>query len=223
MRIVFVRHGEPNYERDCLTPLGYRQAQAAAERLAGEGVEAVYSSPQGRALETARASAAALGLSPVQILDFMHEIYWDSIDGAPLFAGGNPWNIADEMVRQGWDLTRTDWREHPLFRNNRAVRENDKVGAALDRWLSGLGYEREGLYYRCRGENARRTVALFSHGGSSTAALSRLLNLPFPYLCATMHQPFTGITVIRLDSRPGSLSAPVLELAGDGKHLDNVQ
>ena len=223
MRIVFVRHGEPNYEKDCLTPLGHRQAQAAAERLAGAGLAAVYSSPQGRALETARASAAALGLSPVHILDFMHEIYWDSIDGEPLFAGGNPWNIADEMVRQGWDLTRTDWREHPLFRNNRAVRENDKVGAALDRWLSGLGYEREGLYYRCRGANARHTVALFSHGGSSTAALSRLLNLPFPYLCATMHQPFTGITVIRLDSRPGSLSAPVLELAGDGRHLDNVQ
>ena len=33
MRIVFVRHGHPNYENDCLTPLGKQHAEAAAERL----------------------------------------------------------------------------------------------------------------------------------------------------------------------------------------------
>ena len=31
MKIYFVRHGHPNYELDCLTPLGHRQAEAAAE------------------------------------------------------------------------------------------------------------------------------------------------------------------------------------------------
>ena len=31
MRIVFVRHGEPDYEHDCLTETGRLQAQAAAE------------------------------------------------------------------------------------------------------------------------------------------------------------------------------------------------
>jgi probable phosphoglycerate mutase len=31
MRIVFVRHGEPDYENDCLTAEGRRQAAAAAE------------------------------------------------------------------------------------------------------------------------------------------------------------------------------------------------
>jgi len=33
MRIIFVRHGHPNYEKDCLTELGHRQAEAAAQRL----------------------------------------------------------------------------------------------------------------------------------------------------------------------------------------------
>ena len=37
MRIIFVRHGEPDYARDCLTDAGRRQAAAAAERLAGGG------------------------------------------------------------------------------------------------------------------------------------------------------------------------------------------
>lgn len=31
MKIVFVRHGHPNYEKDCLTKLGHAQAEAAAE------------------------------------------------------------------------------------------------------------------------------------------------------------------------------------------------
>ena len=32
MRMVFVRHGEPDYEKDCLTEIGKKQAEAAAER-----------------------------------------------------------------------------------------------------------------------------------------------------------------------------------------------
>ena len=35
MRIVFVRHGHPDYKNDCLTPLGHEQAKAAAARPVG--------------------------------------------------------------------------------------------------------------------------------------------------------------------------------------------
>ena len=55
MRIVFVRHGEPDYARDCLTENGKIQAALAAERLREEGIEEIYSSPLGRAAETAAA------------------------------------------------------------------------------------------------------------------------------------------------------------------------
>ena len=33
MRILFIRHGDPDYEHDCLTELGRRQALAVSERL----------------------------------------------------------------------------------------------------------------------------------------------------------------------------------------------
>ena len=49
MRIIFVRHGKPDYVHDCLTDAGKRQAAAAAERLAGEGITGIYASPCGRA------------------------------------------------------------------------------------------------------------------------------------------------------------------------------
>ena len=223
MRLLFVRHGEPDYARDCLTQLGVLQAKAAAERLRSEGIETIYTSPMGRAKETAQAAADVLGLEPV-VLDCMHEIYWGSADGTPVFADGHPWKIADEMARQGWDLTDPGWRTHPFFLNNRAAPEADKVARGTDEWMASLGYEREGAYYRCvREDDSQHTVALFSHGGSSAAAMGRILNLPFPYMCALLHLPFTGITVLRLDRHPGSVCLPCLELAGDGGHLRDVK
>ena len=35
MRIVFVRHGHPDYKNDCLTELGHKQAVAIAVFLLG--------------------------------------------------------------------------------------------------------------------------------------------------------------------------------------------
>ena len=223
MRIVFVRHGEPDYEHDCLTPDGREQALAAAERLKEEGIEEIWSSPLGRAYETALAASAALDL-PVKTLDFMREVHWGSRDGSPLFAGGHPWNISDELARQGVDLTRKDWRAHPFFRNNTVLDSVDLVEAGIDRWLGSFGYIRDGFYYRCeRQDAAQKTVALFSHGGSSCAAMGHILNLPFPYACALLHLEFTGITVLRLDRHPGMQTLPCLELANDGRHIRNAK
>ena len=79
---------------------------------------------------------------------------------------------------------------------------------------------REDTYYRCvRPDDRQATVALFSHGGSSAAAMGHILNLPFPYACGLFHIEFTGITVIRLDRKPGSRTLPCLELANDGRHI----
>ena len=60
MRILFIRHGEPDYEHDCLTETGRLQAAAAARRLEREGIGKIYSSPNGRASETASYTARLL-------------------------------------------------------------------------------------------------------------------------------------------------------------------
>ena len=203
MRIVFVRHGEPDYTHDCLTEQGKLQALAAAERLREEGIEEIFSSPLGRAAETAAATAELLKL-PVKTLDYMRELHWGSTDGTPLPSDGHPWDLADLLAGEGWDLTSPGWREHPYFRNNRVTENVDMVAQRTDEWLLSLGYERNGAFYRCvRPDDRQKTVALFSHGGSSAAAMGHILNLPFPYACGLFHLEFTGITIIRLDRNPG--------------------
>lgn len=223
MRIVFVRHGEPDYARDCLTELGRVQAKKAAQRLLGEGIGEIYASPLGRARETAQAAAEVLGL-PVKTLDFMEEVRWGSADGEELYAGGHPWAIADEMARQGMELNRPDWRDAPWFRTNRVVECVDRVERGIDEWLAGFGYLREGKHYRHTVEEEQhKTVALFSHGGSSCAAMGHILGLPFPYAIALLHLDFTGITVVRLDSRAGIGAIPQLKCSNDTAHLRDGQ
>ena len=39
IRILFVRHGHPDYQKDCLTELGHRHGEAVARRLAEEPID----------------------------------------------------------------------------------------------------------------------------------------------------------------------------------------
>ena len=219
MRIVFVRHGEPNYEKDCLTATGKIQAELVAERLRDENISEIWASPLGRASETAEYTGKLLGM-PVHTLDFMREVDWGSTDGNPLFADGHPWFIADEMARRGMELNTPDWRESPFFCTNSVVECIDRIDRGIDEWLENFGYKRNGKYYQhLSEEKEHRTIALFSHGGSSCAAMGHILNLPFPYACALLHIDYTGITVVRFDRGEGNTTLPCLELANDSRHL----
>ena len=42
MRIVFIRHGDPDYETDTLTAEGRKQASAVAKRLLDENIDKIY-------------------------------------------------------------------------------------------------------------------------------------------------------------------------------------
>ena len=219
MRILFIRHGEPDYAKDDLTDTGVRQAELLAQRLKDEGIEEIWSSPLGRAQRTARISSEVLKL-PVQTLECMREIKWGSADGNQIFADGHPWDISDEMAHQGMDLTSTDWQTNRFFINNLAVSSVNAVESGLDEWLSEFGYKRQGLYYgHDVEEDDHKTVALFCHGGSSSAAIAHMMNLQFPYVCAMLHMEFTGITIVRLDKKTGKCTLPCLELVNDAKHL----
>lgn len=53
MLLYIIRHGDPHYPTDSLTPRGVLQAEAVGKRLAAAGITKIYSSPMGRAKQTA--------------------------------------------------------------------------------------------------------------------------------------------------------------------------
>lgn len=221
MRIIFVRHGHPDYAHDCLTELGHRHAAAAAERLRDEGVERIFSSTCGRALETAGYLAEKAGLS-IERCDFMREINWGFADGAVYAEDASPWNVADRMIASGIPLMDADWAQKEPFCRNRVVRCVQEVAEGTDAWLRTLGYAREGQYYRVTGE-APETIAAFGHGGASSAILSHLLNLPFPFVCAAMGPDYTGVTIVTLAGDRGALVSPRLTLLNDARHIRDLR
>ena len=214
MRIIFVRHGEPNYADDCLTDEGKIQAAAAAERLAGEGIAHIYASPCGRAAETAAFTAARLGL-PVITLDYMREIRWGG-DRVP--CDGHPWTLGDMMLAEGFDFQRRDWRTHPYFDGNAATAHYAEIAERFDDFLTAHGYRHEGRRFYCEG-GTDETVALFSHGGSGACVLAHLLNLPFPYVASVLPYDFTSIIILDFPVSAGAYVFPRLELFNDCAHI----
>lgn len=221
MRIVFVRHGHPDYANDCLTPLGHRHAAAAAQRLKQEGITQIFSSTCGRAFETAGHLAQVLDL-PIVKCDFMREISWGALDDQSIYADGHPWSTADRMVANGESLMEKDWQTREPFCRNTVIRHAERVAGATDEWLAGLGYVREGLYYRAV-HPTDKTVVAFGHGGESSVLLSHLFNLPFPFLCTAMGPDYTGITIVTLSGAPGELVCPRFELLNDARHIRGLE
>jgi broad specificity phosphatase PhoE len=88
---IFLRHGETETNRLGLTagmsdvPLnatGRQQARDAAAALVRRGIEAIYSSPLQRALETARCVSDMLNL-PIVIVPHLAERNWGALEGQP--------------------------------------------------------------------------------------------------------------------------------------------
>lgn len=215
MRIIFVRHGEPDYERDCLTETGRVQAEAAALRLEREGVSALYASPFGRARETAAAASRRLGL-PVTVLPFMHEIGWG---GPGIPEDGHPWTLSDRLLDSPEAAERLEhWREDPFFAGNEVTEHLDRVAREFDAFLETLGYRHEGRRFLCGPEPAG-TVALFSHGGSGACVLAHLLELPLPFVFSVMPYDFTSLIILNFPDAPGQYVHPRLELFNDAAHI----
>ena len=214
MKIYFVRHGHPDYENDCLTA-------AAAERLRNCKIEQVFASTKGRAIQTAEYTAKLFGLEVIPC-DFMREISWRSIDGEPILADGHPWHLSDIFASEGKTLTCREWQVGEPYCRSAVVESAEIVVDGLDAWLLALGYKREGEYYRVVGNGTDKTVAMFSHGGSSSVALSHIFNIPFPQICGIVHPGFTLITAVEMSDKIGELFCPRILLMNDTRHIEDL-
>jgi probable phosphoglycerate mutase len=90
MRILFIRHGDPNYVVDGLTDKGKVEAECLAKHIKEFGIDDVFVSPLGRAQETAEYSLKVLGKTATTC-DWLKEF-------PALFDA----NIADEDTRKAF-------------------------------------------------------------------------------------------------------------------------
>ena len=103
MRILIIRHGDPDYVNDSLTPRGDREAELLAGIIDRFGIDEVFLSPQGRAQRTASYSLSRLGMSGTT-LKWLHEF-------VPLIRRPD----RDPVKTIAWDWRPSDWTVHPEF------------------------------------------------------------------------------------------------------------
>ena len=215
MKLLFIRHGDPDYENDCLTEQGEREARLLAEYLAKTPADAAYVSPLGRARQTARYTLDAWGMKAA-VCDWLRE--FDPRIHRPDRA---------ETLSIAWDWLPQDWTQEPDFfsvetwMRPKAIAESDtpekyrEVCAGLDALLDRHGCRRDGKLYRVHRSNAD-TIAFFCHFGVESVMLGHLLHISPMLLwhgfCAL---PTSVTTVYTEERREGIASFRVSEYGGN--------
>lgn len=225
MKIIFVRHGEPDYIKDCLTENGKKQAKNVAVRLKDQHIKAVFSSPMGRAKESAFYTASELG-QDVQILDFMHEIDWgdreDNLEEHGILPyDGHPWTLAYRMLSESTGyFGSSNWPEHHYFSDNKCIDYYMQVSKSIDAFLANYGLVRKDGLYECTEEN-NDTVVIFAHGGSGAVLFSHIFCLPFPFVLTSMPFGVCSVSIIDFTAQHGTMVIPRLELFNDMGHIES--
>ena len=216
MLIFYVRHGDPDYALDALTPHGQRQAEAVGKRLAVHGLDKIYTSPLGRARQTAQPVCEMLGMG-AEVVDWASEANaWRAtcIDNTEwsFYHGPTRELFASEELR----LLGREFYKHPHFADTHFEECFPQIQADIDEWLLSLGYrhdlKRNG--YIAERPNDER-VALFAHQGFGMLFLSMVLDIPYPEICIRMDIQHSGMSVIRFANHEGLVIPTLLQLSND--------
>jgi len=219
MILYIVRHGEPLYGPDTLTDLGRKQAQALVRRFEKSGLDRIFSSPMGRARETAQPTADALGL-PVKIEPWMREIWPELVitlpDGRLSFVIDMP----ADMLRSPENRDHyNDWYAMPALESIEGQQVWARVTRYSDDFLLRLGYRRvqDGVY---SAENpTEEHVTVFCHAGFGITWLAHLLGIPPHLVWSSFYMTHTGVTVLHFAQNPSGLITPRCLCLSDMSHL----
>lgn len=225
MLIYYVRHGEPIYTPNQLTPLGRRQAEAVAKRVAHYGIDEVYASTSNRAIETATPTCEILGKQAI-LLDWINESYAYGEMAVHVTEEKKAWvwvhpEYRDLFRSRELGLMNYQWYEHPAlakFDFGRGVR---RIDVEADAWLASLGYEhdREKGLYKVSTDDTEKRIALFAHEGAGKLFLSSILDIPLPYFSSKFELSHTGVCVIYIDGKCGEYGHARLLTVSNDSHL----
>ena len=216
MRLIFIRHGDPNYRDDCLTERGREEAKALQERLRKIDPDYVYVSPLGRAKETCEIAMEGIPQEKITydwLQEFTHMIQ----------RKGEPYMYCWDWVPAEWTEEKDffdpeRWYKHPAMESGNIEAYYKEVVTAFRELLKKHGYERKGRYYEVKKGN-HDTLVFFCHFGVQCVLLSDLLNIsPMVLWHGTAMAP-TSVTEIYTEERRKGAASFRITYLGDQSHL----
>lgn len=174
MRILIVRHGDPDYDIDGLTDKGKIEAELLADRLEKEDISKIYCSTCGRARLTAQPLLEKKGMSAAYC-EWLREFTYEKVK-LPYFDEPKiVWDLLPEFVNEHPELYSHDWYNADFIKESGIKAAYDEVCAQLDNVLKEHGYERCGFNYKAVRPN-HDTIVFVCHFGLTAVLLSHILN-----------------------------------------------
>lgn len=218
MKLVIVRHGDPDYEHDTLTEQGWKEAKLVAQRISQLDVKDFYVSPLGRAQDTASCTLSMVHRT-AKTYEWLREF-------SPRIMRPD---VADQkMICWDWlpqDWTKEDsffqvdsWADMPVMKEGHVKEEYEWVCNSLDTLLEEHGYKREGRYYRVLKPN-NDTLVFFCHFGLECVLLSHLTNISPMLLWHGFSAAPTSVTTVSTEERREGIAAFRVNSFGDISHL----
>ncbi len=218
MRLYIIRHGDPNYQQDCLTEAGKVEAAALADYLADIGIDQLFASPLGRAQETAAVVATKLGQT-VTTQAWLQELPYQQLPMSDLVF----FDIHGHRVRTPAYLDDpNNWRTIAEFAELHPELDLEHLYHTLiqhsDAFLATLGYVRDGSVYRVHHRNEWK-IAVVCHGGFGLTWMAHLLAIPVPLMWASFFLHTTSVSTILFDERTPGIATPRCLGLGELAHL----
>ncbi len=218
MRILIIRHGDPDYSIDGLTEKGKREAELLSARLEKEGITKIYCSPLGRAQLTAKPTAEKIGMEIVTC-DWLREF-----EARLPNVKGAPWNMPPRIwANDEMSLDVSRWRESPIWKGTDIIPYYDNVCSQFDKTLENHGLYRDGLVYRIDDTVKENdgAIAFFCHHGLGTSLLAHLTGVPLPHMWHTVFLTPTSVTTALLEMHEPETDRAIARLVSisDTSHL----
>ena len=223
MLLYYVRHGDPIYDPDSLTPLGERQAEAVAKRLARYGLDEIYVSSSQRAKDTAKPTCEILKMEPVE-LDWANEGHAWRDFSVEREDGGRSWCFQLPSYQKLFNCEEIrslgdNWYDYPGFSETNFKNGMLRISNAADDFFAQQGFRhdrKEHIYITEKPNNKR--IAIFAHQGFGLAFLSCILDIPYPMVCTHFDITPTGMTVIEF-SQVGEYVLPKVLMHSSDSHI----
>ena len=219
VRILLIRHAEPDYTVDSLTPKGRVEAELLSQRLVRYNIQDFYTSPLGRAKDTAAYTLEKLGRT-AEVLPWLREFRGTVPDPE---SGEKRW-IAWDLKPRIWSaspgiMDYASWTEAPLLDRTNVPEIWRETTAGVDALLGAYGYRKDGPVWRCE-NNGDFTLALFCHFGIAMAVIGYLTDIsPMVLWHHTLCLPSSVTEIVTEERIKGEVSFRITKL-GDLTHLE---
>lgn len=219
MKILIIRHGDPDYSIDSLTEKGWKEAEYLSEKIAPLPIKAYYVSPLGRAKDTASCTLQKAGRT-AEVFEWLREFSPQVL--RPDLENGRR-KCAWDWLPQDWTADERFFRYDEWFLNEvmqeaHVKEEYDWVVENFDALLAKHGYKREGKLYRAEQAN-NDTICIFCHFGLECVLLSHLLNVSPMVLWHGMCAAPSSVTTVNTEERREGIAYFRMASFGDISHL----